>query len=163
MPMKTLYLVRHAKASRDEKGIKDWERPLTVTGIYRAQQIAKKLYDKKILPGRMVSSHAFRSLNTALIFAINLRYPVSALDISSSLYEKKAADILDMLKKQDDTIISIMLFGHNPSISDLCDILTRKKGNDLPTSAVICLQFKTNKWSDIGKLAGKIVFTELGK
>jgi phosphohistidine phosphatase len=163
MPMKTLYLVRHAKASRDEKGIKDWERPLTVTGIYRAQQVAKKVYDKKILPGRMISSHAFRSLNTALIFAINLRYPVSALDISSSLYEKKATDILDMLKKQDDSIISIMLFGHNPSISDLCDILTRKKGNDLPTSAVISLQFKTNNWNDIGKLPGKVIFTELGK
>jgi len=161
--MKTIYLVRHAKASRDEKGINDWERPLTVTGIYRAQKIAKKLSDKKILPGRILSSHAFRSLNTALIFAINLRYPVSALEISSSLYEKKASDILDMLKKQDDNITSIMLFGHNPSISDLCNHLTRKKSKDLPTSAVTCIQFKTEKWGDIAKFAGKIVFTETGK
>lgn len=161
--MKTIYLVRHAKASRDEKGIGDWERPLTVTGIYRAQKVAKKLHDKKINPGRMISSHAFRSLNTALIFAINLRYPVSALEISASLYEKKTSDILAMLKKQDDSISSIMLFGHNPSISDLCNSLTRKKGVELPTSAVTCIQFKTDKWSEIAKFAGKTSFTESGK
>lgn len=161
--MKTLYLVRHAKASRDEKGINDWERPLTASGVYRAQRVAKKLYDKKILPLRMISSHAFRSLNTALVFAINMRYPVSALEISSSLYEKRASDILDMLKKQDDSITSIMLFGHNPSISDLSKQLTRKKNKELPTSAVTCIKFKTAKWSDIGKLAGKIIFTESGK
>ncbi len=161
--MKTIYLVRHAKASRDKKGIKDLERPLTSAGIYRAQKIAKKLSDKKILPGRILSSHAFRSLNTALIFAINLRYPVSALEISSSLYEQNASDILDMLKKQNDSISSLMLFGHNPSISVLCNQLTKKKGTELPTSAVICIQFKTDKWNDITKHTGKPVFTELGK
>lgn len=161
--MKTIYLVRHAKASRDDKGIKDYERPLTVTGIYRAQKIAKKLYDKKILPGRIISSHAFRSLNTALIFSINLRYPVAALEISSSLYEQKVSDMLSMLKKQDNSISSVMLFGHNPSISDLCNRLTKTSGDELPTSAVIGLQFKINKWSDIGKSGGKKIFTELGK
>lgn len=161
--MKTIYLVRHAKASRNEKGINDWERPLTASGIYRAQKVAKKLYDKKILPVRMISSHAFRSLNTALVFAINMRYPVSAIEISSSLYEKKDSDILEMLKKQDDSIPSIMIFGHNPSISDLCKHLTRKKNKDLPTSAVTCIQFKTSKWSSLGKLGGKVLFTESGK
>jgi phosphohistidine phosphatase len=163
MPMKTIYLVRHAKASRDEKGIHDWERPLTASGIYRAQKVAKKLYDKKILPVRMISSHAFRSLNTALVFAINMRYPVSAIEISSSLYEKKDSDILDMLKQQNDSIASIMLFGHNPSISDLCKRLTKKKNKELPTSAVTCIQFKTAKWSGLGKFAGKVIFTEAGK
>src|ERR1700721_800617 len=126
--MKTIYLVRHAKSPKDEKGIKDWERPLTVAGIKRAQDIAQKLYRKKIMPARMISSHAFRALNTALFFAINMRYPAAALYISASLYEKKASDILDMLKSQNDSITSIMLFGHNPSISDLCNHLTRKKG-----------------------------------
>ena len=161
--MKTIYLVRHAKASRDEKGIKDHERPLTVSGIYRAQKVAKKLSDKKVHTGRMISSHAFRALNTALIFAINLRYPLSALEINTNLYEKKASDILDMLKKQDDSITSVMLFGHNPSLSDLCNHLTRKKSEELPTSAITCIQVKVTKWSDIGKYAGKIIFTESGK
>lgn len=92
-----------------------------------------------------------------------MRYPVSAIEISSSLYEKKASDILNMLKKKDDSISSIMLFGHNPSISDLFDHLTRKKNEELPTSGITCIQFKTKKWSDIGKFAGKLVFTESGK
>ncbi len=161
--MKTIYLVRHAKSPKDEKGIKDWERPLTVAGIKKAQDIAQKLYRKKIMPARMISSHAFRALNTALIFAINMRYPVSALEINANLYEKKAADILAMLQKQDDSISSIMIFGHNPSISSLWNQLTGKKGEELPTSAVTCIQFKTEKWSDIAKFAGKIAFTESGK
>ncbi len=161
--MKTIYLVRHAKSPKDEKGINDWERPLTVAGIKKAQDIAQKLYRKKIEAGRMVSSHAFRALNTALIFAINMRYPVSALEINSSLYEKKASEILDMLKKQDDSVSSIMIFGHNPSISNLSNLLTGKKGEDLPTSAVIAIRFATEKWSDLEKAKGKVLFTEQGK
>ena len=161
--MKTIYLVRHAKSPKDEKGIKDWERPLTVAGIKKAQDIAQKLYRKKIEPCRMVSSHAFRALNTALIFAINMRYPVSALEINSSLYEKKASDILDMLKKQDDSISSVMIFGHNPSISNLSNLLTGKKGDDLPTSAAIAIRFTIEKWSDLEKSKGKVIFTEQGK
>ena len=161
--MKTIYLVRHAKSPKDEKGIKDWERPLTVAGIKKAQDIAQKLYRKKIEPGRMLSSHAFRALNTALIFAINMRYPVAALEISSSLYEKKASDIMDMLKTQNDSVSSVMIFGHNPSISNLSNLLTGKKGEDLPTSAVIAIRFTTEKWSELEKSKGKILFTEEGK
>jgi phosphohistidine phosphatase len=161
--MKTIYLVRHAKASRDKKGLKDWERSLTVDGVRRAQKVAKKLYSKKVLPKRMASSYAFRSLNTAIIFATTLRIPVSSIEIYSSLYEKKASDIINMLKKQDDSVESLMLFGHNPSISDICNRLTRKKNKELPTSAVACIQFKATKWSDIGKFAGKLIFIESGK
>jgi len=161
--MKTLYLVRHAKSSRNEKGINDWERPITASGIAKAKKIAKRLYAKKAVPDKMISSQAFRALNTALLFATNLHCPLSAIEINVSLYEKKVSDILDMLKKQDDTITSIMLFGHNPSISELSNYLTRKKNKDLTTSGVTCIQFKTDHWSNIDKTAGKPIYTELGK
>lgn len=161
--MKTLYLVRHAKASRDKKGITDWERPLTPSGIQRATKVAKKLSAKKAVPDKMISSYAFRALNTGLIFAAQMRYPLAAVEIDDILYMKKASQITDMLKKQNDSITSIMLFGHNPSISELCNDITRKKSKELPTSAVTCIQFKTDKWSNIGKIAGKILFTESGE
>ena len=161
--MKTIYLVRHAKSSRNEKGINDWERPLAVSGIAKAKKVAKRLYAKKAVPNKMLSSQAFRALNTALLFATTMRYPISAIEINLSLYEKKVSDIIDVLKKQDDSITSIMLFGHNPSISQLSNYLTRKKSKDLPTSGVTCIQFNTHQWSNIDKSAGKPIFSELGK
>jgi phosphohistidine phosphatase len=161
--MKTLYLVRHAKASRDEKEITDWERPLTPAGIQRATIVGKKLRSKKVAPEKIISSYAFRALNTALIFAAQIKYPLSAIDIEDRLYMAKTSDTIDMLKKQDDSVKSIMLFGHNPGISNLCNHLTRKKGKELATSEVVCIEFTTDSWSNIAKYTGKLVFTESGK
>src|SRR5690349_13917308 len=110
--MKTLYLVRHAKASWEDN-VHDWERPLTEAGIERAEKVSKLLKTKKINPDRIISSYAFRALNTAVIFALQLRYPINDIVISQNIYEKRAIDILDMLRKQDDKLNKIMLFGHD--------------------------------------------------
>jgi len=160
--MKTLYLVRHAKASHDNEWLTDWERPLTPTGSSRAERIAKKLRKKKVKPSKILSSHAFRALNTAVIFAVNLDYPVSSIELSSNLYES-ASGIIDVLKKQADSLASIMIFGHNPSMSKLLDKLSKKKNKELSTSAVACIQFEMDKWGNIDKIAGKIMFTETDK
>ncbi len=75
----------------------DWERPLTEDGVERAKKVAKDLKAKKIMPDKIVSSYAFRALNTAVLFAITLKYPTAGIEINQHIYEKRAyADILDM-------------------------------------------------------------------
>jgi len=160
--MKTLYLVRHAKASW-ENDVSDWERQLLEIGIERAHNVATTLKSKKIRPDKMISSYAFRALNTAVIFAIDLRYPVDEIEISSHIYEKRAIDILDMLRKQDDKLNSIMLFGHDPSITELYNMLTRKVLIKFGTASAAAIEFNIKNWKDLGNSAGKSLFIEAGK
>lgn len=160
--MKTLYLVRHAKASW-EYDVYDWERPLTEDGIDRAQKVAKALKAKKLYPDKIISSYAFRALNTSVIFSLILGYPTDEIEVSENVYEKKAIDILDMLRKQDDKINNVMLFGHDPGITELYNILTRKLLLKLSTSSAACVQFNIKRWKDLGNAKGTPLFIESGK
>jgi phosphohistidine phosphatase len=160
--MKTLYLVRHAKASWDEH-VSDWERPLTQVGVERAHKVARLLKSKKIKPNKIISSYAFRALNTAVIFAHDLKYPSSYIEVNQSIYEKRAIDILDMLRKQDDKHETIMLFGHDPSITELYNMLTRKLLLKFSTSSTAGIEFNIKNWKDLGNSAGKTLFIEPGK
>ena len=160
--MKTLYLVRHAKASWDFD-VYDWERPLTEEGVDRAKKVAKDLKAKKIMPDKILSSYAFRALNTAVLFALTLKYPASGIEINQHIYEKRAIDILDMLRKQDNKFNKIMLFGHDPSITEMYNMLTRKLLLKMSTSSVACIEFNINHWKDLGNSQGKPLFIESGK
>lgn len=161
--MKTLYIVRHAKASRNETGLKDWERSLINTGIERANKVSNFLKMKKICPDKIISSHAFRALNTAVIFAANLDYPMNDIEISSDFYEKDSSSVLEVIKKQNNKISSLMIFGHNPVWTELYNILSEKTLLHLSTSAVACIQFESDAWNKIRTTRGKSIFIETGK
>ncbi len=160
---KTLYIVRHAKSSREETNLKDWERPLLEIGIERANKVSRILKRKKIYPDKIISSHAFRALNTAVIFAIGLDYPADEIDISHDIYGKKPGNVIDLIKRQDNSVNSLMIFGHNPVFTDLYNLLSGEKLPNLSTSAVACIQFETENWSKIHLKKGKSMFLETGK
>ena len=160
---KTLYIIRHAKASREEIYHKDWQRPLLPIGIERANKVSKILKRKNIVPDKIISSHAFRALNTAVIFALNLDYPADKIEISYTIYGKTPDDLISLIREQKDDITSLMIFGHNPSFTDLCNILANENRIDLTTSSVACIRFNTGNWMKIEKKQGKIAFLETGK
>lgn len=160
---KTLYIVRHAKASREDLNLRDWERSLIPIGVERAGKIAKTLKRKKILPDKIISSHAFRALNTAIIFALGLDYPVDEISISNDIYEKDPGTIIDLVKKQEENLSSLMIFGHNPTFTELVNSLTAENIDTLSTSAVACIKFEADNWASIQLKKGKCLFIETGK
>ena len=161
--MKTLYIVRHAKASQNITGLKDWERPLMSMGIERANKISGILKKKKTYPDKIISSHAFRAINTAIIFAKNLEYPVNNIEITTGFYGNNSSDIIDIISEQSNEISSLMVFGHNPVWTELYNILSEEKLAHLSTSAVCYIQFEMDDWNKILTKKGKSVFVETGK
>ncbi len=159
--MKILYLIRHAKSSWD-MNVADWERSLTQAGIERAQVVAGLLKTKKIKIDCLLSSHAFRALNTAVIFARTLNYPLEQIEISNGIYEKKATEIIALLRSKNDKHQSIMLFGHNPAVTELYNMLTGRMLDNMGTSAAAGIEFNIDKWTDLAPF-GKTIFLETGK
>jgi len=153
--LKVLHVVRHAKSSWDFDGTADIDRTLKEKGIRNAYAVSRKMKLTSLVPEKLLTSPANRALHTAVIFARVFEYPLSKLEISQSLYESSAGSITDMIKALDDSIQSVMIFGHNPDFTELVNSFIKNPINNLPTSGAVTLEFNVARWRDISR--GNIV------
>jgi phosphohistidine phosphatase len=141
-----LYLVRHAKASRKYSNITDFDRPLTEVGYEESYRMANELRQNGEVPDLMISSTAIRALSSALIFRKVLGLPDNKLQLIDRLYEIYESDLIDLVSDLDNSYQSVMLFGHNPSFSQLAGRFNNEI-NHIPTAGVVKFNFLTDKWN----------------
>jgi len=154
--MKKLIFVRHGKAEDLAAEFPDFERSLTSRGKTISKQMASKLKEKENDIGIIVTSPAFRALETALIFAGIYGIHPEKLIINSDLYFNiDLNSLMNVLKNTKEDIDTITLFGHNPSFTELPELLATESFGILPKSGIICLSFKTKTWSGINPNSGQ--------
>jgi phosphohistidine phosphatase len=149
--MKKLYFVRHAKAVQDNIGLTDFDRPLTEKGAVDAQLISGLLHREKVIPQLIISSPAVRALSTAVIFARNFHYPISAIRIEESLYESSADNYMKHLQLTDDKLQTIFLFAHNPTITEAANLFIDDFIENIPTCGVTGLSLAIDSWKQLDK------------
>ena len=151
--MKTLFLVRHAKADRkDDPTLADRDRPLADRGLKEAPEMGKRLARRDAKPDLLVSSPALRALTTAQLIADEIGCRRRDILIDERLYESSVNGLLRVIHGFDDRFDRVMLFGHNPEFSSLARRLSREIAQDMPTCAVAEFTFDTAEWSDVGKV-----------
>jgi phosphohistidine phosphatase len=150
--MKTLFLVRHAKSSRDDPALPDRERPLNDRGLRDAPRMGKRLAKRDVKPDLIVSSPALRALTTAQLIADEIGYACKRIVADDRLYASSPRDLLSVIRALDKKLERVMLFGHNPEFTDLAHELSAEIG-DMPTCAVAEFRFDTKAWSDVGEIA----------
>src|SRR5687767_6067245 len=121
--MKTLHLVRHAKSDWGNQDLADIDRPLNERGYRDAHRMSKQFLEKKQAPQIIFSSPALRAMSTALIFCRNISYPPANIHIEEKIYEASIETMLHLVSQFDDRYGTAMIFGHNPVITDLTNIL----------------------------------------
>ena len=144
--MKTVYVVRHAKSSWENPHLRDLDRPLLETGKKRTKKIIDYLIDKLVFPDMIISSNALRSKETARYIAIGLGYPASDIQLDQSLYEAKDKSLSNIFFDLSDKLNSVMIVGHNPSLTNFINQFTSEHIDFLPTSGVVCIDFDTEQW-----------------
>ena len=148
--------MRHGKAENGAISTVDIERSLTSKGKDVSRQMAKKLREKIKDPGILVSSPAFRALETALILASEYGINPEKIKISSDIYYRfNEKTLLNILKGIPEDVDTVTLFGHNPSFTTLPDYFSIEPCNDVPKSGVVSLSFSTRTWSGIKPGTGK--------
>ena len=149
--MKTLFLVRHAKSSRDDPSLPDRERPLDDHGKRDAPKMGKRLAKRDVKPDLLLSSPALRALTTAQLIAEEIGYEPNDIVVDDRLYASGADDLLAVIRALDNKLDRIMLVGHNPEFTDLAHRLSSEIV-DMPTSAIAEYHFDTKAWTDIGEV-----------
>src|SRR5690606_9875428 len=103
LQMKTLLLVRHAKALPFATTGVDADRPLSEEGLQDAVRMAARLQQRGIRPDRFLSSPALRALTTARIFADCFSLQPSSIEIRPALYMPRPhAFMEDILSLPDE-------------------------------------------------------------
>lgn len=156
--MKTLFFVRHAKASQHMLNLDDIDRPLIERGYYDAHAMSKKLSANKIKPELIVTSHGIRALSTALIFARNLDINAGKIQLIEKLYNASLANVLETIYEFPKNLNEVMLFGHNPSITNVTNLFINDLLEHMPTCAVSCIDFAINEWTEVKPRSGKLRF-----
>jgi len=148
--MKILHIVRHGKALQDYHSLQDYDRPLIEKGIINNISIAKQLHEQFVTPGLIISSFAARALHTAHIFAKVMNYSHERVQVNEKLYMGGENEIYSILEILPDELESVMIVGHNPDVTFVANTYGCNTVS-IPTSGVVSIRFKADRWSETGK------------
>ena len=122
-----ILLLRHAKSSWDQPGLRDHDRPLARRGERAAPAMGAHFAGTDLRVDRIVSSTAARAWSTARLFQASFDNQIP-MTSRRDLYHAGSMDILAIALEEagDDNDARIMLVGHNPGMHDLALFLCGK-------------------------------------
>lgn len=161
--MKTLYIVRHAKSSWDNPLLDDFSRPLNERGKRDAPRMAKRLKEKGIHPDLMLTSPARRALGTCKRMAEILDYKDDKIKMDRALYHANQDQILEVIKTIKDKHESVVIFGHNPGLTEFVNALGKQQFMSMPTCGVAAFQLPIDAWEDVTFGVGRLIFFDYPK
>lgn len=145
--MKTLYIARHCKSSWDHPDLSDHERPLNARGERDAPLMSAVLAERIPRLDLILTSSAVRAETSARFFAKHL--DSVQVKVEQRLYDAGPQTYLDCLAGISDGVSSLLLVGHNPTVTSLAAILTGAQVESMPTCAVIGMRLDINDWTEI--------------
>lgn len=148
--MKRLTLVRHAKSDWSLPGQADWDRPLNRRGQRDVPDMARRLRSRRLKPELILSSPAVRALTTATVMARELKVPAAHVLQDERLYLASPADLLAVIRDLGGEARHLMVFGHNPGLTECANRLSAGEHIDnLPTCGVFTAQFDVEAWREL--------------
>jgi len=110
--------LRHARAAWAEPGMRDFDRPLDMSGRVDADAMGAVLAVSGMVPDLVICSGAKRARDTWEAVAKHL-HPTCQAIFTDELYVTDATGYLNLVRDHGDSK-ALMLVGHNPMIEDVC-------------------------------------------
>lgn len=146
--MKTIYVVRHGKAVARDSDVPDFERSLVDKGEKNSVKVAQFLKDMGVSPDLFISSPANRALETAKVFSTIFGHPEDKILLEKGLYDKTNSKyFFSFLKKTDDEFNTLIIFGHEPTISGFITELVPEYSDAMVKSGIAEIGLPINRWS----------------
>jgi len=160
---KQLLIVRHAKAEEADFKKSDFKRALSPRGEKNAQEMAKRLKIKNLIPQKLYSSPALRAISTARYFADGLGIAQSEIIEDPEIYDALTHELLECISRMDEHADFVALFGHNPSITDLVNKLCGANIFNIPTCGLALIEFPFDSWKMLSDGTGELMLYDYPK
>ncbi len=153
--MRTLLILRHAKAKPEDAATTDHERPLAERGLRDARRVGEWLASEALVPDAILTSTAVRAKTTAEIVRSALGADLP-LKLESSLYLASPDRYLAALRGWPDDEACVLVVGHNPGLEEL---VTRVSGvrEALATASLAHVRFPVRSWSELPQSPGGVL------
>ncbi|MDD3323944.1 MAG: histidine phosphatase family protein [Sulfurospirillaceae bacterium] len=161
--MKKIYLIRHAKSSWKDDEKRDFDRDLNKRGKNDANMMGKRLKIFNVKPDILYSSPAKRAKETAFLIAKEVGYDTKKITYLDNLYESSCETYMEIIKKIDNENNAVFIIGHNPFITEIGELLSGAILTNIPTCAIVCLEFEVTHFKDICEESGKVLFFDYPK
>ena len=148
--MKTLTLIRHAKSSW-EGNFKDFDRPLNDRGLRDLQKMVEKAIEFKLETDLVLSSPAKRALTTANAFVVGMYIQSENFVLNQNLYDFSGEYLVRTIKSVNDSVNSLMVFGHNHAITYFVNAFGNQYIDNVPTCGLVTIEFDIDSWADLKK------------
>lgn len=165
--MRTVYLLRHAKSSWDDPSLDDFDRPLAPRGMKAAPLMGRFMARQGYVPDRIICSAARRARDTWDMAEEEMEEALGrelSTEIREDLYGASPRNVLAMIQALPDSVESVLLVGHNPTMETLAlglaetgdekELATMER--KYPTAALAVLEFPTSSWSDVREGGGHL-------
>jgi phosphohistidine phosphatase len=119
--------------------------------------MGKRLAKASICPDLMITSTAVRARVTAETIASEIGYPTAHIMMDEGLYLAGVSGILELVHGLGDANNHVMLFGHNPDMTDLVNLLTDSHIENVPTCGIAHIRFATATWSKVGTVRAELI------
>jgi phosphohistidine phosphatase len=154
--MKKLFIVRHAKSSWDFPELDDYERPLNKRGKRDAPEMGRRLLQRQIRPDGMIASPAKRAADTSKLIANEISFSIAEIKKEPMFYHASNISMISVLRSIGKDIDTLMIFGHNPGLTDLVNFLSGTNIFNIPTCGIAEIEFDVSSWAEIEKDAGEL-------
>jgi phosphohistidine phosphatase len=88
-------------------------------------------------------------LETAKIFKRILSIEDVDFNIKSSLYTFTSRDLLNEIHNCDPVIDTLMVFGHNPAMTNVVNNLGDSQVDNVPTTGLTVIDFQSDSWKNL--------------
>lgn len=123
-----LLVVRHAEAAAT--GASDHERPLTASGRDAARGLGEWLRAQEHRPDEVLVSDAARTRGTWEEIAAAAGYDDVRVGFCPSLYADGPESALDLVRTTPDSVGTLLVVGHNPTVASLAHLLHDGQGSE---------------------------------
>ena len=152
-----IILLRHGESTDRQAGQTDFERTLTERGERSILQLGDVLMNEKIFPDIIFSSNAVRTVQTTeAVSSVHKNYKPRIM-YEPSLYQGTYEEYQHHISKIELPYSTLMVVGHNPSISVLISSFTNNYIKALQPGQAALIQINDRADSNFKSLSGNFI------
>lgn len=155
--MKTLHLIRHAKSSWSDSALADIDRPLNKRGFKSCQVMAPEIINAGCDFKHVFCSPAVRAQTTLKQLAQALPEHDITWQTDKALYTFDVWDLRTWCYALNDSLLEVVIVGHNSALTDLINSFGTSPIENLPTCGYAQLAFKDESWQSLSAHSAKLV------